>query len=154
MGFERLYTTTDYYDGPRRGIADFGGEPHFYESCWANIDNHDQPDVFLLTPITGDVIALALEDWEIWCRWSAAFRAGLATEETHPALPADRARHDELASLLKQRLVTDMSRAVAATAAFDFSQRDEEGNPIERVAWTPVPFNPSLDQRAKYREED
>jgi len=23
---------TDYYDGPRKGIADFAGQPHFFES--------------------------------------------------------------------------------------------------------------------------
>jgi len=30
--FEKVHTMTDYYDGPRKGIADFAGQPHFFES--------------------------------------------------------------------------------------------------------------------------
>lgn len=30
--FERVHTMEDYYDGPRRGIANFRGAPHLYES--------------------------------------------------------------------------------------------------------------------------
>ena len=28
---EKVYTVTDYYDGPRRGVADFVAIPHAYE---------------------------------------------------------------------------------------------------------------------------
>lgn len=31
-GYERFYTVLDYYDGPRKGIADFQGKPHLYET--------------------------------------------------------------------------------------------------------------------------
>ena len=30
ISFERVYTMTDDYDGPRRGIASFRGKPHAY----------------------------------------------------------------------------------------------------------------------------
>ena len=148
MNFETLYTTTDYYDGPRRGVADFNGQPHFYESCWADIDGED--DVFLLTPISPDTLALALEAWAIWLRWEAAFRAGLTTRETHPAMPEDRTRHAELESLLKSQLTTNMSLAIPAKARFDDSQCDQTGRRLDRVAWTVVPFDSSLDRRSDY----
>jgi hypothetical protein len=38
---------TDYYDGPRRGIADYRGRLRLYESRWSDIDT-DQEDTFLL----------------------------------------------------------------------------------------------------------
>jgi hypothetical protein len=30
-GYECVFTVTDYYDGPRKGIANYNGRPHFYE---------------------------------------------------------------------------------------------------------------------------
>jgi hypothetical protein len=50
---------TDYYDGPRQGVADYRGRPHLYESQWSDIDS-DQEDTFLLTPITAETFKLAL----------------------------------------------------------------------------------------------
>jgi hypothetical protein len=73
MAFDTMYTMTDYYDGPRKGVANYHGVPHLYESCWADIKS--ESDVFMLTPISADVLALAQEDWDIWLRWSAAYHA-------------------------------------------------------------------------------
>ena len=92
--FETVYTMTDWYDGPRRGVAMVNGKPHVYESCWSNIDSASQ-DVFLLSEVSGEALALAIEDWEIWLRWSAAFKRGDVTEETHPCHAAERPRHEK-----------------------------------------------------------
>jgi hypothetical protein len=54
---ERVYTMTDYYDGPRGGVADYCGRPHVYRTLWADID-HDCPDVFELAPIDDATLAL------------------------------------------------------------------------------------------------
>jgi hypothetical protein len=32
---------TDYYDGPRKGIASFQGSPHVYESEWDDLSGGD-----------------------------------------------------------------------------------------------------------------
>jgi hypothetical protein len=32
--WEKVYTVTDFYDGPRLGVADYNGQPHLYESRW------------------------------------------------------------------------------------------------------------------------
>ena len=108
---------TAYYDGPRGGIADYVGIPHVYESMWSDLDNN-YADVFRLSPITSEVFALALEDWQIWLRWETAFHEGNATQETHPALPNERRRHDELETLLKEKLVIDDNNVLLATADF------------------------------------
>src|SRR5436853_6070351 len=93
--YEPVYTVTEYYDGPRRGIADYQGMPHVYESRWSDIDT-DGPDTFLVMPVSQDALKLALEDWAIFQRWEAAFRENQTGAETCPALPTDAARHAEL----------------------------------------------------------
>jgi len=108
---------TDYYDGPRKGIAHFQGVPHLYESKWNDIDD-EYEDSFLLTPLAPALVDAALEDWAIWLRWEEAFHRGQATQETHPALPADRARHEVLRERLTRDLITDPATAVTARAAF------------------------------------
>lgn len=138
--FEVVYTVPEWYDGPRRGIADFGGKPHLFESEWQDGENLDA-DTFLLMPIDAETFALALEDWAIWLRWEAAFHQGRATRETHPALPEDRSRHEELQRLLKGRLVIDPVCAVRKTATFQVrpgAASSTPGNPSLEVRWGEV----------------
>lgn len=116
-GFEVVHTVTDYYDGPRCGIADFDGKPHVYESMWDDgSDNYS--DVFRLSPVSDSLFSLALEKWTIWRRWETAFHCGEAPQDTHPALPADRTRHDELQQLLEGQLTIDDDNFVCATGEF------------------------------------
>ena len=115
--FEIVHTVTDWYDGPRRGIAEFHGRPHLFESEWQDGENMET-DTFLLSEIDRETFALALEDWAIWRRWETAFQQGNAAKETHPALPNDRRRHDELTQLLEGRLVADPTQGVRLKAEF------------------------------------
>jgi hypothetical protein len=138
--YERVYTVTDYYDGPRVGVADFNGTAHLYESEWsADPDNY----VFRLSPVDQGTLELVLEDWQIWLRWERAYHDGTEPQETHPALPIDRARHEELKGLLSSRLLTALE-PVCALATFRRDQTapwDGLGNsaPLE-VQWTPLPM--------------
>jgi len=95
-------------------------------------------DTFLLMPIDPEVFSLALEDWAIWRRWESAFYQGNANRETHPALPEDRQRHEELKRLLEVRLVLDPTRAIRAKAEFQVRHDSEwnghGSNPLE-VRW-------------------
>jgi hypothetical protein len=36
QGFEEVFTVTDYYDGPRQGIANYLGSPHFYDCIFSD----------------------------------------------------------------------------------------------------------------------
>lgn len=117
--FEVVYTLPDWYDGPRRGIADCNGVPYLFESEW-NDPKDMGADTFLLVPLHPDVFQLALEEWAIWRRWETAFHNGMTTNETHPALPDDRTRHKELRQLLEGRLIVDPSRAMRKKAEFRF----------------------------------
>ena len=92
---ERVYTVTDYYDGPRRGIANFCGRPYAY-TCPFDFWKDEYADLYELHAIDDETFALALEDWAIWLRWRRAFDDGLTSLDTHPALPDDHTRHVEL----------------------------------------------------------
>ncbi|MCW1921038.1 hypothetical protein OKA05_00635 [Luteolibacter arcticus] len=135
---DRVYTMPSFYDGPREGIADFLGRPHLYRSLWTDIDR-SQPGIFELIPIDEQTLALALEDWEIWLRWERAYLAGETSQDTHPALPADKARDEELKLLLEPRFAVESLTATTATADFDWPSADspDPGTPCG-VRWTVV----------------
>jgi hypothetical protein len=133
--FERVYTMTDYYDGPRGGIADLDGRPHLYSSPF-EFWKDEYEDLYELRPVDGDTLALALEDWEIWLRWEEAFHAGRTAPDAHPALPADRARHDELAPLLAARLAALPRPSIRARGEF---------RPSGRGRWLEVRWSPARD---------
>jgi hypothetical protein len=61
-GFEEVFTVTDYYDGPRQGIANFCGQPHFYD-CIFSEAKQDFTNLYRLTPVAPDLFRLAMEDW-------------------------------------------------------------------------------------------
>ncbi|MEM1177739.1 MAG: hypothetical protein AAGM22_05310 [Acidobacteriota bacterium] len=130
----------EWYDGPRFGIADFRGAPHLYQSTWRDIDS-DEEDVFLLSPVPEMALALALEDWAIWLRYRAAREAGVAPQDSHPALPEDRTRHYELQELMAQHGLEpredrpDLTSSLLARAEF---RAGAGGSTGLSVRWTPV----------------
>ena len=136
--FETVHTMTGYYDGPRSGIANFRGRPHIYESLFQ--DAPDSSDVFLLQPIDEETFRLAVEDWTIWGRWERAFHSRQTTQDTHPALPEDRARHDELETVLKPRLHIEDARAFKVRGRFEVRTPAQPGLTCTTemiVYWTP-----------------
>ncbi|MDQ3366294.1 MAG: hypothetical protein M3680_12790 [Myxococcota bacterium] len=137
--FERVYTMTDYYDGPRRGIASFDGRPHAYASVFDHVKDGDA-EIYELRAVDEDTFARALEDWAIWLRWDDAFHAGLTTIETHPALPADRARHDALAPVLAASLAALPGPVVQASGVFRPSAGHTHGGGGRwlEVQWSPL----------------
>lgn len=136
--FEIVHTMTDYYDGPRSGIANYRGKPHIYESLFS--DALENSDVFLLQPIDEETFRLAMEDWSIWCRWERAFHSRQTTQDTHPSLPQDRARHDELEAILTPRLHIEDARAFRARGRFEVHTPGQPGLTCTTrwiVYWTP-----------------
>ena len=119
--FERVHTVTDFWDGPVAGVADLEGAAHYYERDWD--ESQDDADTYSLTPIDDETLALALEEWAIWRRWEAAFHEGRAAIDTHPALPGERARYEELQVRLAGRLRVDPDRAIRKRG--EFQARDD-----------------------------
>jgi len=119
--FDIVHTITDWYDGARGGIATLEGKPHYYECRWDE-EKDEWSEVYLLQQIDDETFRLAMEDWGIWLRWEAAYREGRTSHDTHPALPEERARHNELASILSDRLVISPESATKAKGDFQYGQ--------------------------------
>jgi hypothetical protein len=127
---ECVYTITEWYDGARAGIADYQDQPHYYECLlWENSPH--TVDTYALTPLEEETFQLALEDWAIWQRWQAAFKAGTTTEATHPTLPEDQVRHVVLRDLLRGGLRTCQGTHHVVRGTFHYGSDT-------RVEWQPV----------------
>jgi hypothetical protein len=115
--WQRVRTYSDWYDGPRSGIADFDGIPHFYHRQF-DLDEDEYSDCFELTPLEPSLLALLLESQEIWLRWQAAFELGQVDITSHPALPAERSRYHELKAMIDSGLAGKRSSSVVKRATF------------------------------------
>jgi hypothetical protein len=128
--WDRVYTVSGYHDGPRSGVADLRGKPHTYNSQFSD-ELDEYTELFSLAEIDDDFLSLFLEAWAIWLRWDAAYRQGVATIESHPALPDDRIRHAELTFLIDERLKRISKATVIKRARF----RGQIPNGLE-VVWS------------------
>jgi hypothetical protein len=63
-GYEEVFRVVDYYDGPRKGVANFRGKPHFYD-CIFDEARDEYSDLYHLTPLSQYIFKLAKEDWDI-----------------------------------------------------------------------------------------
>ena len=115
--WETVYTVTNYHDGPIEGIANHCGQPHVYQAEFDEVED-DYVGYYQISPVDPDVFRLALESRDIWLRWKNAFKNGLVSRETHPALPEERARYDEIATILRDHLVIHPADATRTRAKF------------------------------------
>ena len=133
--FERVYTIEDWYDGPRAGVADFRGVPHFYRSVYLDSSewNSDE-DRFELTPLSKELFDWMLEADALFQRWDTARRTRAVAADPAPdelrILPEDRSRY--------QLLESNIATAVAASRPIATMRGQFEYNP-NRVRWMPVP---------------
>lgn len=118
---DRVLTVNDYYDGPRLGIAEVRGVPHIYEAEFDH-SSDEYGDTYFVSPVEPELLAFILEDWEIWLRWQAAHKRGDVSLESHPALPAERHRHEVLKSAIGTRLTSDPGNRSYFKAKFSFSE--------------------------------
>ena len=139
LEFERVYTVHHWWDGPRAGVADFGGAPRMYSSTWDD-GADDWSAVYALAPIDSATFTLACEDWGIWQRWLAAYHAGRVLADSGPSLVEERPRAEELQALLRPLLKGEFTPAVHARA--EFRRRGDwnsaEGRYNLEVRWQPV----------------
>ena len=116
---------------PSRSTRGFRGRAHWYASDFGDLD--DVPEVFDLWRLDEKTLALMLESDAIGCRWHDAWRAGEATHDSHPALPAERTRWQELERLLQGQRPPE--RAPDARAEADFVLGEDW-----RVRWRVIYF--------------
>jgi len=136
-GFERVHVELDWYDGPRQGVADLDGVPHYFRA----VHDYAKPDVpddeYLLWPVEPGVLALEREQWEIFVAWNDRYEAATAPVETHPARGGVDRRYDELEARLEthRRVPADARRV---TAEWQWGIREthyQPDGPNYRVRW-------------------
>src|SRR6266446_6248990 len=134
--YDVVFTVSNYWDGPREGIANYEGQPHYYR-CVFNENKDEWSDSFILKPVDPETLELALEDWQIWLRWEAAYREGRVALDSHPALPEDRQRQETIAAILSERIVIDPQTDMKAEAEFEAVPGDDRSYPHRnwRVRW-------------------
>ena len=129
---DEVITTNHFHDVPRLGVAQLNGVPHIYEAIFD--ENSDEySNNYYLSPIDDQKLAAILEDWAIWQRWQAAFNAKQTTLETHPALPADLKRHNELVKVIGELQSNPNNRQLYHGV---FSDDQDDVAKIYKVFWT------------------
>jgi len=116
-GCDLVFTIEDYYDGPRKGVANLLGKPHFYD-CVFDENNDEYSDLYQLTPIDQHKFQLALEAWKIWRKWELAYHTGKVKLESHPALRADTTKYKRLHQKLDPLLKTDPKTSIMRRGRF------------------------------------
>jgi hypothetical protein len=134
---DQVLTINDYYDGPRLGIAELAGVPHIYEAEFDH-NTDEYGDTFFLSPIDPQLFSHVMEDWNIWCRWHDAYERGGVGIETHPALPHERSRHEELKLLIGTLLKSDSSNRARFRGSFTTPPECRGAWNGTRVHWSPA----------------
>ena len=133
MTWERVYTVEDIFDGtPTKGVADVNGEPHFFEGHF-NTTEDRFTNVYSAWVVSGEILPLVMERWEIWCRWRTAFERGATDLGTHPALPAERNRYYELGKTIESELLDPSRKVIAKRGKFRRTSSDQF-----EVTWSEV----------------
>ncbi len=118
--FEEVFSY-DWYDGPISGVANKNGKPCFFEYQGYNESGKES---FYLTPIENEILPIVIESWQIWKRWDIAFHKGKVEKETHPFLPNDKKRGEELSFILDRILKVDELNFVELGA--EFKQKENQ----------------------------
>jgi len=140
-GYETVFTVSEYYDGPRGGLANFHGVPHLYE-CVFDEASDAYSDSYLLMPVGPDLLTAAMTNWKLFLKWRTAYDAGQTTLATHPALPEDKAQYDETRRALEQAV--ESARPMATRVKGEFEVLGEPNLPRDvhtrwQVRWTAPP---------------
>lgn len=112
----------DLYDGVRSGIADYAGQPHYF-NCLFDEGAGDFSDDFELTPVEHELLTLAQEQWAIYRAWELEFHSGRVELDTHPGHRGVNTRYDELDDLIKNKL---KSVKPVATVQAKFSAKEKQ----------------------------
>jgi hypothetical protein len=135
---EEVHLIIDYWDGPREGVADYCGTPHYFRALFDE-KRDEWSDVFILSPLDLDTYHLLIERNEIWERWQEAYETGAATIDSHPALPEDTDRSKELAEIIERKTEIDPITAIRLTGSFEADDRTKPtSNRKWRVRWLPI----------------
>ncbi len=134
---EHVYVESEWYDGPRSGVADANGIPSRFKSIFDEKDG-GYNGTFLVWPIDQRTLELEIEQWRIFVAWNALYEAGSASVESHPGHGGIDPRWDELQTLLEKSRVEVPSEARRAVVQMESIERDgryEPTGPAYKLRW-------------------
>ena len=130
---QKVHAIWYYWDGPRTGVADLGDQTVYYFSLFS--ESGEFSDLFLLWPISDDVLDLVKEDRAILHRWLKAKADGLISDNnSFGTLPGDETRQKELESLLEEALRIRPALCYEAIGHF----RHDEQAKLQGAVWDEV----------------
>ena len=103
MTFEPVLMIWDYYDGPRTGLAEYQGSPHYF-NCPFDTDKGNYSEMFELSPVDESFLQSAQRQWKIFREWELKFHTGLAEHKTHPGYRGTDDEYDRLEDDLNSRI--------------------------------------------------
>ena len=123
--FERVYTIDEWDEGPRSGVANFAGVPHYFRSVGESRER------FELTPLPSELFELILEADALFHRWHPGphTRSAAAFDRASAVDGADRSRYETLQS--------DIAAALHALRPVAVVRGDFDFDP-DRVRWSPI----------------
>ncbi len=110
----------DYFDGPRSGVAYYKDSPYFFTCIFDDV-NDCWSSEYVLSALEPATLALVREFRRIWDR-----RRNVEPK-SHPALPVERVRANELSEMIKERLESGAA-TITLRADFLFLGRRHRGN--------------------------
>jgi len=128
--FEHVYTIDEWRAGPRAGVANFAGVPHYYRSVTPGSDAWSpDEDRFELIPLSAELFDTILEASALFSRWHPGPRTSnhSARDGSRPA--EEGARYEELERQIADALAMRLPIAIMR-GHFDFDP--------DRVRWTPI----------------
>jgi hypothetical protein len=135
----QVYVESEWYDGPVRGVADLGNQPHYFERLWDERSD-DYAEVFALWLISPENLKLEIEAWRLFVKWNEQYEDGTVSVESHPGQGGIDERYDEL-----QEILTPARRMPALYASFGLElvrveerRRYINSGPNYRIRWIPV----------------
>ena len=139
---EKVYVENDWYDGPRKGVADLNGVPHRFIAHFNEEKGYE--DTFSLFPISPDILNLEIEQWKIFTDWNDKYEAGKADTDSHPGHGEINIRWDEIDRMLQSSRNVLPESALIAKATFreiERVKRYEETGPSYEVVWHVISEN-------------
>jgi hypothetical protein len=128
--FEHVYTIDEWRAGPKAGVANFAGAPHFYR-CVGPGSNAWNPNEerFELTPLSPELFEMILEASALFGRWHPGPRTSSRSALNGVGAAEDWARYETLERQIADALATRHPIAIMR-GHFDFDP--------DRVRWTPI----------------
>ncbi|MFC1403553.1 MULTISPECIES: hypothetical protein [Streptacidiphilus] len=121
-GFGRVIAELEWYDGPRVGLVDIDGEPHYFDGYGQYLG--DEADEYRVWPASPAAAELEREQWAIYVDWNERQGAGAA----YLGQSGIDARYDELDALLAQyRQAPDDARRLVGELRYTGAGHQVEG---------------------------